>query len=402
MRLLPMLLLAPLLAAPAPAQVTPAERLVHEQMLVLDTHLDTPMALERPGWRFEQRHLYAWDNSQVDLPRMDEGGLDGGFFVIYTRQGPLTAEGYAAARDGALSRAATIQKMVAAHRDRMALATRAEDAARIAAQGRLVVFQSIENSYPLGTDLSLLDTFRALGVRMAGPVHSRNNQFADSATDKPKWNGLSPLGKRWVERMNRLGMVIDVSHSSDAAFDQMLALSKVPIIASHSGPKAIFDHPRNLDDARMRLLAAAGGVMQINSVYLVQHDNSPERDAITDRQEIFGTLGAEDQRRLVADKAALDAQRPYTSATFDLFMASLLHAIKVMGVDHVGIGADWDGGGGVIGMEDVAGLPKITSALLKAGYSEADVAKIWSGNALRVLRQAEEFAERSNQANSTP
>jgi membrane dipeptidase len=202
--------------------------------------------------------------------------------------------------------------------------------------------------------------------------------------------------------MNRLGMVIDVSHSSDAAFDQMLALSKVPIIASHSGPKAIFDHPRNLDDARMRLLAAAGGVMQINSVYLVQHDNSPERDAITDRQEKFGTLGAEDQRRLVADKAALDAQRPYTSATFDLFMASLLHAIKVMGVDHVGIGADWDGGGGVIGMEDVAGLPRITAALLKAGYSEADVAKIWSGNALRVLRQAEEFAERSNQANSTP
>ena len=391
------MILAPLalrLAAPASgaAGVAPAERLAHEQMLVLDTHLDTPAVLERVGWNFADLHHYEWDLSQVDLPRMQAGGLDGGFFVIYTPQGALTPEGYAAARLHALRRATAIRELVAAHPDRLALATTAADAARIAAAGKRSVYQSIENSYPLGTDLSMLETFHGLGVRMAGPVHSRNNQFADSTTDKPRWNGLSPLGRQWVAEANRLGIVIDASHASDAAFDQLLALSRTPIILSHSGPKAMFDHPRNLDDARMRKLAATGGVMQVNSIFLVQHDTSDARSAIEDRQARFALLSAAEQRRLIADKAALDAKQPYTSATFDLFMASLLHAIKVMGVDHVGIGADWDGGGGVIGMEDVGALPRITAALRKAGYSDADIEKIWSGNVLRLLRQAEQAA----------
>ena len=141
----------------------------------------------------------------------------------------------------------------------------------------------MENSWPLGEDLSLLTTFYRLGVRLAGPVHFKNNQFGDSATDTPRWNGLSPLGRQWVAEMNRLGIIIDASHSSDAVFDQLLALSRVPIIASHSGPRAIYDHPRNLDDARMRRLAAAGGVLMINSVYLAPADNSHEREAINER-----------------------------------------------------------------------------------------------------------------------
>jgi membrane dipeptidase len=174
----------------------------------------------------------------------------------------------------------------------------------------------------------------------------------------------------------------------------LLTLSKTPIILSHSGPKALFDHRRNLDDGRMRKLAAAGGVMQINSIFLVQHDVSEARDAVQNRQETFATLSAEDRRKLIADIAALNSKQPYTSATFDQFMASLLHAIKVMGVDHVGIGADWDGGGGVIGMEDVEALPRITAALLEAGYSQSDVEKIWSGNALRLLAKAEAHARR--------
>lgn len=382
-----------LAATPALAQdVNPGDRLLHEQLLTLDTHLDTPMLLERPGWAFSDYHHYDWDLSQVDLPRMEQGGLDGGFFVIYTRQGPLTPEGYRTARDGALLRAMAIQKMVAAYGDKMAFAATPEDAARIAATGKRAVYQSIENSYPLGLDLSLLDTFYKLGVRMAGPVHTRNNQLADSATDKPHWHGLSKLGRAWVARMNSLGMLIDASHSSDQAFDQMLALSKVPIILSHSGPKAMFDHPRNLDDARMRKLAAAGGVMQINSVYLAKGDGSEERSAIEDRQGKFATLRPEERRKLMADKEAIDAKQPATPATFDMFMKSLLYAIQVMGVDHVGIGADWDGGGGVIGMEDIAALPKITAALKKAGYSEADIQKIWSGNVLRLLGQAQDYA----------
>ncbi|WP_448662876.1 dipeptidase [Sphingomonas sp. CJ20] len=383
------------LAAPAAAQqVSPADRLAHDQMLVLDTHLDTPELFEHPGWRFDRWHDRDFDKSQVDLPRMQQGGLDGGFFVIYTSQGPLTADGFAKARDAALLRATWIQRVVAANPDTMAFATRAADAARIAATGKRIVYQSIENSYPLGEDLGLLATFYALGVRMAGPVHFRNNQFADSATDTPRWNGLSPLGRQWVAEMNRLGMVIDASHASDAVFDQLLTLSKTPIILSHSGPKAIFDHPRNLDDERMRRLARAGGVMQINTVYLVAPDRDEARSKVSARQDDWWALSDAAQRALIADKAAADAANPYAGADFELFMKSLLHAIAVMGVDHVGIGADWDGGGGVRGMEDVSLLPKVTARLRKEGFKDSDIAKIWSGNALRLLQQAEDAAAR--------
>lgn len=389
-----LLLAAIPMAAQAHEEVSPVDRLAHEQMLVLDTHLDTPVLFERSGWQFDDWHLYAWDGSQVDLPRMEAGGLDGGFFVIYTPQGALTPQAYAQVRDTALGRALAIQRVVAENSDKLALAVRAEEAARIVAAGKRVVYQSIENSYPLGEDVSLLATFHGLGVRMAGPVHSRNNQFADSTTDTPRWNGLSPLGKSWVAEMNRLGMIIDASHASDAAFDQMLVLSKTPIILSHSGPKAVWSHPRNLDDDRMRRLAKAGGVMQLNSIFLVQHDSSAERDAISDRQEKWLDLSPAERRKLVADKAALDAQCPYTSADFDRFMQSLLHAIAVMGMDHVGIGADWDGGGGVKGMEDISALPRITARLRKEGFSDADIEKIWSGNVLRLLGEAERYAAR--------
>lgn len=394
MRILSVPALAVLLAIPASAQQQPpeisaADRAAHERMIVLDTHLDTPVYFEVPGWDFAQLHRYEWDNSQVDLPRMDAGGLDGGFFVIYTRQGALTPEGFAQARDAALMRAVAIQRTIAANADRIGLATTADEAVRLAAQGRHVAFQSIENSWPLGEDLSLLTTFHRLGVRMAGPVHSRTNQFADSATGEARWQGLSPLGRRWVAEMNRLGMIIDVSHSSDEAFDQMLALSRVPIIASHSGPRAIYEHRRNLDDARMRRLAQAGGLMMLNSIFLVAHDSSDERSALQDRQQQWGNLNAEQRRRLLADLAALNARRPYTTADFDLYMRSMMHAIRVMGVDHVGLGADWDGGGGVIGMDDVSALPRISARLRREGLSEADIAKIMGGNLLRVLRQVQ-------------
>ena len=394
MRLLPLAVL-PLLALPASAHdmVSSADRLAHEQMLVLDTHLDTPMHFERAGWDFSDWHEYDWDLTQTDIPRMQAGGLDGGFFVIYTPQGPLTAEGYAKAREGALFRAQAIQRVVHQNPDKLEFATVPEDAARIHAAGKRIVYQSIENSYPLGEDLSLLQTFYKMGVRMAGPVHNGNNQFADSSrADKPRWNGLSPLGRRWVAEMNRLSMVIDGSHASDAAFDQLIRLSKTPIILSHSGPKAMFEHPRNISDDRMRALARSGGVMQMNTLFLVTHDTSDERDSIEDRQERWLELSPAERRQLVADKAALDAQRPYTPADFELFMKSMLHAIRVMGVDHVGLGADWDGGGGIQGLEDVSYLPKITARLRREGFSDADIEKIWSGNVLRLLRQAQEHA----------
>jgi membrane dipeptidase len=323
---------------------------------------------------------------------MRQGGLDGGFFVIYTAQGPLTEEGYRDARDRALVRAAAIRRVIGENRGAMDLALAADDAERSARAGRRFGFLSMENGWPLGEDLSLLTTFHRLGLRMAGPVHSRDNQLADSATGQNRWGGLSPLGRRWVAEMNRLGIIIDVSHSSDAAFDDILRLSRVPVVASHSGPKAIFEHRRNLDDGRMRRLAQAGGVMFMNSIFLVQHDGSDERDRINERHRRWADLTPAERRQLVADTAALNRLRPYTMADFDLYMRAMLHAIRVMGVDHVGLGADWDGGGGVIGMEDITALPRISARLRREGFSEADIAKVMGGNLLRVMRQVQAAA----------
>lgn len=400
MRIVTLPLMALLLASPIAAQRQPQQqprvgardRALHERMIVIDAHLDIADHFDDGRWDFSVRHRYEEDGTQVDLPRMREGGLDGGFFVVYTSQGPLTAEGYRDARDRALVRAAAIRRVIGENRASMDLALTADDAERSARAGRRFAFLSMENGWPLGEDLSLLATFHRLGVRMAGPVHSRDNQLADSATGQNRWGGLSPLGRRWVAEMNRLGMIIDVSHSSDAAFDDILRLSRVPVVASHSGPKAIFEHRRNLDDARMRRLAAAGGVMFMNSIFLVQHDSSDERDRINERHRRWAELSPAERRQLMADTAALNRIRPYTTADFELYMRALLHAIRVMGVDHVGLGADWDGGGGVIGMEDITALPRITARLRREGFSEADIAKVMGGNLLRVMRQVQAAA----------
>lgn len=397
MRLLGFALLPLLLALPASAQqprddVSPADRAFHESLTVLDTHLDIPERWDDGSWDFGARHRWEWDRSQIDLPRMEEGGMDGGFFAIYTPQGALTPEGYREARDAALVRATAIRRVLAENRDRIGLALTPDDARRLVREGKRFGFMSMENGWPLGEDLSLLATFHQLGLRLASPVHFKNNQLADSATDSPRWHGLSPLGRQWVAEMNRLGILVDLSHSSDDVFDQVLQLSRAPIILSHSSPRAIFDHPRNLDDARMRRLAAAGGVMFINSVYLAPMDHSPERAAIEDRHRRWATLSEDERQRLLADEAALDARAPQHEADFDTYMRAMLHAIEVMGADHVGMGCDWDGGGGVIGMRDVTALPRVTAALRRAGIPDADIAKIMGGNLLRVLGQAQAAA----------
>jgi membrane dipeptidase len=381
--------------APKPGEVSKADRALHERALTLDTHLDTPEHFARQGWSMVERHAVKADGTQVDLPRMDAGGLDGGFFVIYTAQGDLTAEGYRQARDFALERATEIREMVAAHSARFELAYSADDAERINKAGKKFVFQSIENSWPMGEDLTLMDTFHKTGVRMAGPVHFKNNQFADSSTDKPIWHGFSPLGLRWLAEANRLGILVDVSHASDDVVDQAVQLSKVPIIASHSGARAIYDHPRNLDDGRLKKIADAGGVICINSVYLKNTAASPERVAALKALGAAPDSETATEAQMVAylkKRAEVDAKFPPVRASFEDFMASLTHTLKVVGPEHVGIGADWDGGGGVIGFEDVADLPKVTARLKAAGYTDADVAAIWGGNVLRIVRQAQDYA----------
>jgi membrane dipeptidase len=376
-------------ACATPHAATDGGATLHQRLLTLDTHLDTPVYFSRPDWSFGDRHRYEDDLAQVDLGRMDEGDLDGGFFVIYTSQGPLSAEGYAAAREFAFKRADEIHTTLAKFADRIEIATGSGDAARLDRAGKRFGYISIENSYPLGEDLSLLGEFYRRGVRMASPVHFRNNQFADSATDKPKWNGLSPLGRQWVAEMNRLGMVLDASHASDAVLDQVIALSKTPVILSHSGAKAIFDHPRNLDDARIRKLAASGGAICANAAYLNTMRSTPERSALSDKAENMAALSPAERVEVVRRLRELDATSPVQDADFETYMRLVLHLIRVAGVDHVCFGADWDGGGGVKGLEDIDALPKITERLRAAGYSESDIEKMWSGNVLRLLRTAE-------------
>lgn len=383
--------------APVPADVIAFQH----DLITLDTHLDSPASLDRPGWSIMDRHDVHTDYSQVDLPRMKQGELDGGFWAIYTPQGPLDQADYERVRDFAIMRGMAIRLMVASHPDDFTLALKAADAAPINKAGKRIVYMSIENAYPLGEDVSLLDMFYEMGVRETGFAHFRNNQFADSSTDPdgPRWHGLSPLGEKLLERANALGMIVDASHSSDDVLDQLIAKSTTPVVLSHSGCKAVFDHPRNVDDTRLKALAAKGGVIQINSFgsYLKASTPNPQRAAAM--RELFSsmsedkTMSADEYATFLAKRRAIDQRYPDTDRpSFDDFMKHLLHALKVVGPDHVGIGMDWDGGGGVSGLEDASQLPRITQALIHAGYSHEDIAKIWGGNILRVLSEVEAAA----------
>lgn len=385
MRQLALLLAASALAGCATTAPDRPPQSLHSRLLVLDTHLDTPMHFERPGWDFGARHSLADDLAQLDIPRMKDGALDGGFFAIYTEQGPLDAKGYADALAFARGRSDLIDRTIAAHADTIAPALTAADAPRLDAAGKLIAFKSMENSYPLGEDLALLTEFHRRGVRLAGPVHSKNNQFADSATDTPRWGGLSPLGREWVKEMNRLGIVIDASHASDAAFDQLLDMSATPILLSHSSLRSANDHPRNLDENRLRRLAAKGGAMCVSTIFLSDMNMSPERAELFAKYERAGSLSPAEQADLVRRWRALDTREQIWAADFETYMKMVLRAIEVAGVDHICFGADWDGGGGLPGIEDISALPKVTERLKAAGYSDADLAKMWSGNVLRIL-----------------
>ena len=392
-------------APPAIAQtaggVSKADRALHESLVVLDTHFDTPANLGRAGWSIMDRHDVLIDGTQVDYPRMVEGGVDGGFFAIYTPQTQRGPDGDIKARDAAIIRGVEIHEMIAAHPKEFELALTPDQALDIAARGKRFVVISMENGAPFGRDLTLMKTFYDMGVRVMGPVHFLNNELGDSATDPrgPEWGGLSPLGKRFVAEANRMGIVLDASHSSDGVVDDMLALSKAPIILSHSGSRAVYNHPRNIDDVRMKAIAAKGGVIQINaySAYMIDQVKNPERDkAMADLIRQMTAPGKRTEAQtiaLIAARKAIDAKWPAPRATFDDFMKHMLHTIQVAGIDHVGVSGDFDGGGGLEGLDDVTDYPKITAALLKAGYTRDDIAKVWGGNALRVMRQVQALAD---------
>ena len=384
--------------AQAPPPVKPETKILHENLIVLDTHFDTPANQAVDGFDIRKRNSVE-DGSQVDYPRMVEGGVDGGFFVIFTPQGANTKAGNEAARDQALMRGVVIREMVARNDDLFALATKAEDAEAISKTGKRFVYISMENGSPVAGDLTLMKSFYDMGVRMMSPVHFANNDLADSATDPkgPIHGGLSASGKQFVAEANRLGVLLDASHASDQVLDQMLDLSKAPIILSHSGARAIYDHPRNIPDNLLRKLAAKGGVIQINafSGYMTDiPDNPARRAALAELTKAYGSprdVAPEKREAYRKARQEIEAKYPQPRADMDDLMKHILHAAQVAGKDHIGISGDFDGGGGIAGFEDVTYFPALTERLVAAGFSKEDLAKFWGGNALRVLKQADEL-----------
>ncbi|MGE3277764.1 MAG: dipeptidase [Vicinamibacterales bacterium] len=387
---------------------------IHERVITLDTHDDINPDNFTPEVNYTQRL-----DTQVNLPKMVEGGLDASFFIVYVGQGPLTPEGYDAAYKTA------VEKFEAIHRlteeiapDQIELALTADDVRRIAASGKKVALIGIENGYPIGTDISRVKEFHDRGGRYLSLAHNGHSQLSDSNTGERdndwKYNGLSDLGREVIAEANKWGLMIDVSHPSKASMMQTVKLSKAPIIASHSACRALCDHSRNMDDEQLLALKENGGVIQMvafNSYVKTPPDPSPERVAAIDKlREEFGLPPAgpggggggrgafaqltEAQREEFQQKmAALDQQfPPPPRATVSDFVDHIDHAVKLIGIDHVGISSDFDGGGGVEGWNDASETFNVTLELVRRGYSEEDIAKLWSGNLLRVMEQVEQVA----------
>lgn len=361
--------------------------------MTLDTHADAPILMQKAGFDVSQRHDTKRDGSQIDFPRMKEGGMDAMFFAVYTSQGPRTDEGHAEAKRNALNQFKLIHDALKAHPELAELATTPADAYRIEKAGRRAVFIGMENGYPVGSDLSLLKAYYDLGCRYITLTHFANNLIGDSSTDPdgPLYGGLSDFGKQVVPEMNRLGILIDVSHVADSTFYDVLALSKAPVIASHSNARALCNFPRNMTDDMIRAIAAKGGVVQVNFVsdYLRQPSEAFRAAKTKIRMARVGkVMTPEMEARLQVESDSLAKVFAPERASLSDIVNHIDHIVKIAGIDHVGIGSDFDGGGGVNGLEDVSEIENLTAELLRRGYSEKDIAKIWGGNLLRVLGQA--------------
>ncbi len=379
-------------------------REIHSRILTVDTHCDTTSNLLKKDWRIGDRHDPALRTSgKVDLPRMVEGGLDAEFFAVFVGQGPRTPEGNAMAKDRALAGLETIHTMARDYPGLVGLAVSPEDAYRLKKEGRRAAFIGMENGYPVGRDLALLKTFYDRGVRYLTLCHSQDNDICDSSTDRtdPQDNGLSDFGRQVVLECNRLGILVDLSHASDRSFADVIKISRAPVIASHSCCRAICDSPRNLSDDMLRTLRANGGVVQICflSSYIKKPRPNPERDQAVKELELkYGNLW-EIKDEALREKArqeyeSINRKYPQDKADIKNLVDHIDHVVKTIGVDYAGIGTDFDGGGGVIGCDDVSGMIHVTEELIRRGYSEKDIAKIWGGNFMRVFRTAIQVSSR--------
>lgn len=380
-------------------------RRIHDRATTLDSHVD----IAGPQYATPQLDPGV-DHPRLkcDLVKMAAGGVDGVFLAAFNPQGARDAEGYRRAREAAMDKISAIRRLATTmYPDRCELAATPDDVERIAASGRRAIMIGIENGYALGTDLSGLKLFYDQGVRYITLCHNGHNQICQSCNPSPKLGddpakreGLSSFGRQVVAEMNRLGIMIDLSHAAASSFRDVVALSQAPVIASHSGCATLNRHPRNLDDEQLKLLAANGGVIQIVAVGAFLKRPSPDRKKAIDElaksvgvtERDFAAASKEQRERFEREFAKLDVR--YPPAGLKDFFDHIDHAVRVAGIDHVGIGSDFDGGGGIRGFNNHAEALNVTVELLRRGYAAGSITKIWGGNLLRAWRQAQAAARR--------
>ena len=380
-----------------------AARAIHERVFTLDSHVDIPFVFgTEPA---DPGVAGSW---QVDLPKMAADGLDGAFFVVFVSQRERTIEGYGRATTDALVKFEAIRGVTERYGEQIGLADTAAEARRLHETGRLVALIGIENGFVIGEDIALLARYRELGARYMTLTHNGHNAIGDSALPDSELGdadaehgGLSEFGRRVVGEMNRLGILIDVSHIAPATLIDAIAVSVAPVIASHSNARAPIDHPRNLDDEQLKAIAATGGVIQTVAypTYLIAYP--PEQsEADGAFHEEWGLMGDDDWRALERDEprriayeaayGALMARWPEPSVA-DL-VDHIDHMVGIVGVDHVGISSDFGGGGGIVGWRHAGESFNVTLELTRRGYSEAEIAKLWGANLLRALDAAERIS----------
>ncbi len=380
--------------------VARAER-AHVKAWVADTHLDSPLHVRDPEWSANDRHdLETWGGGGLwDIPRMIEGDVDAVFLAVYTEQGPLTEEGYANVHQRAIAAFDWVHAQAEASPD-AELALSVADALRLHRAGTRAIFIGVENGYPIGPDLSNVEDFYNRGMRYMTLSHSSDNQICASSTHREEREdfGLTDFGRQVVAEMNRLGVMIDCSHVSDQTFFDVAEMSSAPVIASHSGVDGINDHPRNFSDEMLYRLAEIGGCIQLIPLdsFIRGEVPNPEREAAEAAlQEKYGdieSLSQEQQAAFMQEYRTLRRQYPTPPATIDDFIKHIDYVVNLIGIDHVGFGSDFDGGGGVEGLNDISMLPNLSVELIRCGYTARDLDKFWGGNLLRVFREVEKAA----------
>ena len=380
---------------------------IHQRVLTVDTHCDTPFMLLEKDWDIGKYHQPGQPGSGCqDLMRMKEGGLDASFFAVFVGQGPRTDDGHAKAKDQAIAILDAMDNMFRSYPRLCALALTAQDAKALEKEGKRAIFIGMENGYPLGHDIALFDYFYKRGVRYVTLAHTADNDICDSSTDRADTEdrGLSDWGRQVVRRMNDLGIMVDVSHISDRSFFEVLKLSGAPVLASHSCARALANSPRNLSDEMLLALKKNNGVIQLCILddYVKQPPPDAEREKawaeFLKKEDALGGWGNITDQALKDKlekeyhdlKAAFPAPPVYVRDAVD----HIDHIVRLIGIDHVGIGTDFDGGGGLADCNDVTQLKNITIELVRRGYSKKQIAKIWGGNVLRVMQQVGEAAKK--------